>query len=112
MARRVSLVQASSPNWTCRRPPTPVTSTFMLPLRQVTLSDAVVVLEPMALDHADGLLQAASVRRDTYGLTLVPASAEAMRAYVELGLSDQARGVSIPFVTRDARTQRILGSTP
>jgi RimJ/RimL family protein N-acetyltransferase len=83
----------------------------MLPLRPVTLSDDVVVLEPLTLDHADGLLQAASAGRDTYGLTLVPASAEAMRAYVELGLSDQARGASIPFVTRDARTQRILGST-
>jgi RimJ/RimL family protein N-acetyltransferase len=83
----------------------------MLPLRPVTLSDDVVVLEPLTLDHADGLLQAASARRDTYGLTLVPASVEAMRAYVELGLSDQARGASIPFVTRDARSQRILGST-
>jgi RimJ/RimL family protein N-acetyltransferase len=83
----------------------------MLPLRPVKLSDDVVVLEPLTLDHADGLLQAASARRDTYGLTLVPASAEAMRAYVELGLSDQARGASIPFVTRDARTHRILGST-
>lgn len=83
----------------------------MLPLRPVTLSDDVVVLEPLSLDHTDGLLQASSARRDTYNLTLVPASAEAMRAYVELGLSDQARGVSIPFVTCDARTRRVLGST-
>jgi len=83
----------------------------MLPLRPVTLSDDVVLLEPMTLDHAEGLLHAASARRDTYNLTLVPASAEAMRAYVDLGLSDQTRGVSIPFVTRDARTRRVLGST-
>lgn len=80
-------------------------------MRPVTLADDVVVLEPMSLDHAEGLLAAASARRGTYGLTLVPASAEAMRAYIELGLSDQARGVSIPFVTRDARTRRVLGST-
>jgi N-acetyltransferase len=83
----------------------------MLPLRPVTLSDDVVLLEPMTKEHVDGLLLAASARRDTYGLTLVPASEETMRAYVELGLTDQARGVSIPFVTRDARTRRVLGST-
>ena len=83
----------------------------MLPLRPVTLTDDVVVLEPLSLDHADGLMEAVSLRRDTYGLTLVPGSAEAMRAYVQLGLWEQARGVSIPFVTRDARSQRILGST-
>jgi N-acetyltransferase len=83
----------------------------MLPLHPVTLADEVVVLEPLSLDHTGGLLQAASAHRDTYKLTLVPASAEAMQAYVELGLSDQARGVSLPFVTRDARTRRILGST-
>jgi RimJ/RimL family protein N-acetyltransferase len=65
----------------------------------------------MTKEHVDGLLLAASARRDTYDLTLVPASAEAMHAYVELGLSDQARGVSIPFVTRDARTRRVVGST-
>jgi RimJ/RimL family protein N-acetyltransferase len=83
----------------------------MLPLQPVTLSDDVVVLEPLSQDHADDLLTAASARRDTYGLTRVPDSAEAMHAYVQLGLSEQARGLSIPFVTRDARTQRILGST-
>jgi RimJ/RimL family protein N-acetyltransferase len=83
----------------------------MLPVRPVTLADDVVVLEPLSLDHADGLLEASSARRGTYGLTLVPATAEAMRSYVELGLSDQARGVSVPFVTRDAMTRRILGST-
>jgi len=83
----------------------------MLPLRPILLSDDVVALEPLSMDHAAGLVQAASARRDTYTLTLVPASPEAMRAYVELALSDQARGVSIPFATRDAPTGRIVGST-
>ena len=83
----------------------------MLPLRPTTLADDVVILEPLSLDHADDLLKAASARRNTYGLTRVPDSAEEMRAYIQLGLSEQTRGLSIPFVTRDARTQRILGST-
>ena len=83
----------------------------MLPLQPATLSDDVVVLEPLSLDHADDLWKAASTRRDTYGLTRVPASAEETRAYIQLGLWEQARGLSIPFVTRDAQTQRVLGST-
>ena len=83
----------------------------MLPLHSLTLSDDVVVLEPLSVDHVSGLMQAASVGRDTYTLTLVPASPEAMRAHVELALSDQTRGVSIPFATRDAGTGRIVGST-
>lgn len=83
----------------------------MLPVSPVTLADDVVLLEPLSLDHVAGLLEASTARRDTYGLTLVPATEKAMRAYVELGLWERARGVSIPFATRDAGTQRILGST-
>jgi RimJ/RimL family protein N-acetyltransferase len=83
----------------------------MLPLRPVTLADEVVVLEPLSMEHAAGLLEAATARRDTYTLTLVPGTAEAMRAYLELALSEQARGASIPFVTRSAPTGRIVGST-
>ncbi|HEY3819270.1 MAG TPA: GNAT family protein [Polyangiaceae bacterium] len=83
----------------------------MLPVQPVTLSDDVVLLEPLTLDHAARLLEASTARRDTYGLTLVPSTPEAMRAYVELALSEQGRGVSIPFATCDARTRRVLGAT-
>ncbi len=75
------------------------------------LGDSIVMLEPLALAHVEPLWDAASGDRATYGLTLVPASLEAMRAYVEAHLADQARGTSLPFATRDARTGRVVGST-
>ena len=81
------------------------------PLCPVTLADATVALEPLTLEHAAELAQAASVSRETYGLTRVPSSLEDAQAYVQLALSEQARGASIPFVTRDARSGRAVGST-
>jgi RimJ/RimL family protein N-acetyltransferase len=34
-----------------------------------------------------------------------------MRDYIDVGLADHARGVSVPFVTCDSRTGRVVGST-
>jgi RimJ/RimL family protein N-acetyltransferase len=82
----------------------------MLPIRAVTLEDAVVRLEPLSLVHVEPLWGAAE-RRETFSLTSVPASVDAMRAYVEVARAEQARGVSVPFATRDARTGRVVGST-
>jgi N-acetyltransferase len=83
----------------------------MLPVGPVTLADDTVALQPLSMDHAAGLMEAVSSRRETYTLTRVPASPEAMHAYVELALAEQARGVSIPFATCDARSGRIVGCT-
>jgi RimJ/RimL family protein N-acetyltransferase len=83
----------------------------MSALGPVLLADAVVTLEPLSREHAEALSRAASLGRETYHLTTVPASLDAMRAYIELALSDQARGASIPFVSRDSRTGDVVGST-
>ena len=83
----------------------------MLPVRPITLRDDVVLLEPLTLEHAGRLWEAAATRRETYSLTRVPSSAEDARAFVEIALSEQDRGVSIPFATCDARTGRVVGST-
>ena len=80
-------------------------------LAPVTLRDDAVVLEPLSVEHVDALWAAASASRETYGLTSVPASLEGMRAFVELALSEQERGVSVPLATRDARTGRVVGCT-
>jgi RimJ/RimL family protein N-acetyltransferase len=82
----------------------------MQPVRPVCLADAVVELRPLTLDHVDAIARAASVR-DTYGLTLVPEGEAGARAFIEAGLADQARGVSLPFATFDVRAGRIVGST-
>jgi RimJ/RimL family protein N-acetyltransferase len=83
----------------------------MQPVRPVTLADDVVSLEPLTADHAQSLWEAASGPRETFLLTRVPASLEAARAYVDVALQEQACGVSVPFVTRDARSGKVVGST-
>ena len=83
----------------------------MQPFRPVALADAVVALDLLGAEHEQALLLAASGARDTYGLTRVPATAEEMRAYIEVALAERARGVSLPFATRDAVTGRVVGST-
>jgi RimJ/RimL family protein N-acetyltransferase len=77
----------------------------MLPVRPVTLADSVVSLEPLSPDHAEALWRAASGSRATYGLTRVPDSLDDARAYVDAALGELARGVSVPFVTRDLRSR-------
>jgi len=83
----------------------------MQPFRPVALADAVVALDLLGTEHEQALLLAASGARDTYDLTRVPATAEETRAYIEVALAEQARGVSLPFATRDAVTGRVVGST-
>ncbi len=76
-----------------------------------TLADAVVSLDPITREHAAALLAIGSGARETYVLTRVPATAEAAAKYVDDALADRERGVSVPFVTRDVRSGRIVGST-
>jgi N-acetyltransferase len=78
---------------------------------EVTLSDSVVTLEPLTLEHADALWEVSASGREAYALTSVPNSAAAMREYISAALADQALGMVLPFATRDARTRRVLGST-
>jgi RimJ/RimL family protein N-acetyltransferase len=83
----------------------------MLAVGPVTLRDDVVTLEPLSIEHAGALLQAATGSRDTFVLTNVPPTAERMRAYLELAASEVSRGVSVPFATCDTRSGRVVGST-
>jgi N-acetyltransferase len=83
----------------------------MLPPRPVTLADDVVRLEPLSTGHIGALHEASAGDRSTFQLTLVPHSLESWRAYVTKLLEDQDRGFSVPFVTCEARTGRVVGST-
>jgi RimJ/RimL family protein N-acetyltransferase len=83
----------------------------LAPNDSVHLADGVVSLEPLTLEDVSDLLAAATGARETYALTRVPGTLEAMRDYVEGALGEQARGLSVPFATRDARTGRAVGST-
>ena len=75
------------------------------------LADDVVALEPLTLDHVDGMWVAAQTGRETYGLTRVPDSREAMRDYVQGQIDEEARGARLPFATRDRRSGVIVGGT-
>ncbi len=79
-------------------------------LEPVTLSGEHVRLEPLHVDHAALLVEAANESRATYGLTIVPANVDEMRAYVEKALADHAAGLALPFAVRD-RTNTLVGST-
>jgi RimJ/RimL family protein N-acetyltransferase len=77
----------------------------------VTLQGAHVRLLPLAPDHLDALC---AVGLDPDLWHLIPSkadTAEGMRAYVELALDEQRRGVSLPFVTLLKETGKIIGST-
>ena len=80
-------------------------------LASFTLAGRAVRLEPMSLDHVDGLLAAATEHRGTYGYTAVPADRAATTAYVETLLELRDRGHDVPFTTRAASDGRVLGAT-
>jgi len=88
--------------------PASVTSSLIGP---VTLPGRHVRLEPLALEHVEGLLAAASEDRSTYAWTTVPDSAGSMREYVSAALDLAARGEAVPFVTRLGDTGRVVGTT-
>ena len=75
------------------------------------LRGEVVHLEPMSLDHVDGLVAAATEDRATFGFTEVPADHASMTEHVTHLLGLHARGSDVPFTTCDARTGRVLGAT-
>jgi RimJ/RimL family protein N-acetyltransferase len=82
-----------------------------LPLPPVTLRGSHVRLEPLALEHVDGLTAAASVDRSTYEWTSVPDGRPAMQRYVAGLLAEQAAGQVLPFAQRAAGTGALLGCT-
>jgi len=76
-----------------------------------TLEGTHVRLEPLALDHVDELLGAATGDRSSFGYTLVPADRAAMTAYVEKALVHAAAGDQVPFATRSLVLGTVVGAT-
>jgi RimJ/RimL family protein N-acetyltransferase len=70
-----------------------------------------VRLEPLALEHRDGLLSAATEPGTAAPLTWVPADVDAVTAYVDQALAEQAAGSSVPFATVAVEPARVVGST-
>jgi RimJ/RimL family protein N-acetyltransferase len=79
--------------------------------RPVELAGHGVRLEPLALEHRDALVAAAS-DGELWNLwfTSVPAPAEAA-GYIEAALAGRDAGHMLPWVVRDAASNTVVGST-
>jgi RimJ/RimL family protein N-acetyltransferase len=76
-----------------------------------TLEGRFVRLEPLSLDHADGLAAAAAAEPSLYQWTLVPqGKAEACR-YIESALALRDGGKAVPFATVRIADGAVIGST-
>jgi RimJ/RimL family protein N-acetyltransferase len=83
----------------------------MMHVAPVTLVGTHVRLEPLALDHLDGLTRVGlDPELWRWGLSVLTAAAD-MRAYVETALDERRRGVSLPFAVIDAARNEVIGST-
>ncbi len=80
-------------------------------LSPVTLCGRFVCLEPLSIDHAQALSEAASEDRSTYRFTPVPDALAETEHYIDLALTDYKRGRALPFAVRHLETDRIVGAT-
>ncbi|MGH9604829.1 MAG: GNAT family N-acetyltransferase [Terracidiphilus sp.] len=80
---------------------------FEVPL----LSGSYVRLEPLSLDHVDGLVAAAAEDRSPYQWTFVPQGRNATVQYVETALAWRDEGTALPFATVRIADGAVVGST-
>ncbi len=81
------------------------------PLQPITLRGTSVRLEPLTLDHLPALAKVGLFPELWRWIPSPVTNAEEMRAYVELALDEQRRGVSLPFAIIDAASNEVIGST-
>jgi RimJ/RimL family protein N-acetyltransferase len=77
----------------------------------VTLEGRFVRMEPLSLDHVDGLC---AVGLEPSLWTWIPSAVttpEQMREYVESALADRAAGRALPFATIDRASGQVVGSS-
>src|SRR3954466_14403162 len=77
----------------------------------ITLEGNHVRLEPLSLDHLDALTSVALDPELWKFTTVNIRNRDEMRAYIEEALQLSAAGTVIAFVTRDKRSNAIVGST-
>ena len=77
----------------------------------MNLTGTHVELQPLRVDHVEGLLAAATEDRSNYQWTWVPGDRDTMRRYVEVALAELDRGASIPYATIRRSDGKPCGST-
>jgi RimJ/RimL family protein N-acetyltransferase len=83
----------------------------MSPEETLTLAGSHIRLEPLGLEHVEGLVTASAAHPSLYQWSLVPQGGAAMKQYVETALSWKRAGTAMPFATIEFATGRIIGST-
>lgn len=84
---------------------------FLTPHGPVTLEGEIVRMEPLSMDHFEGLLQVGlepELWRYTLGKIRTP---EDLKGYMQTALREQREGRSLPFATVERATGRPVGST-
>jgi RimJ/RimL family protein N-acetyltransferase len=77
----------------------------------VTLHGSTVRLEPLALDHAEGLAEV-GLEPAVWRWTLArPQGVDDIRAWIEAALAGRATGAEMPFATVDQASGRPIGSS-
>ena len=80
-------------------------------LTPVTLSGDLVQLRPLAIDDLDALCEV-GLDGSLWELTTLNIRTKAdMKRYIESALDDRSRGTAMPFVTVDAGSGTVVGST-
>jgi N-acetyltransferase len=79
--------------------------------RPVTLAGKVVSLEPLSMDQASALLDAAQSDEIWRHTLDQPQTPEEMRDYITRALADRDAGTTIPFAVRHLATNRFIGCT-
>jgi N-acetyltransferase len=80
-------------------------------IEKVILDGEFVKLEPLKPEHLDSLCEVGLIAELWRLIPTQIDSREAMKNYIETALDEQRRGVSLPFVTIEKSSNKIVGST-
>jgi len=77
----------------------------------VTLSGKYVRLEPLGLNHLDGLVAASAADPSLYTWSFVPQGKEAVAQYIETAIALREADTALPFATIRIADGAVVGST-
>jgi RimJ/RimL family protein N-acetyltransferase len=80
-------------------------------LQPITLEGRFVRLEPLSLDHLEGLTRVGLAPELWRWIPSGVSTRDEMSGYIETALAEQRAGVSLPFAVMDARSGEAIGST-
>lgn len=75
------------------------------------LENSVVQLEPLAIQHIEGIMEAAADKRIWQHLSVELLSKEAVERYVESLIRKREAKTEFPFVIKEKQTDKIVGMT-